>query len=513
MSQQNYKSLLLKNTFFSAVQQSSTILFAFILMPFMIWKMGGANYGYWLLLKFFSIKGFFAFAGFGIDDSMTRYLTKFDKLKEKEQFQKLYFSGLSVFVFIGIILMAGTMLFNHMFFIQAFKIPSLLKQELTFALGLYAFAFIFQAPALALKTYYMSQNDYFKLKSWDFLNSMFLFLLILAILPYNNDILTVVIIELSISFVLFIIFLILPLINKEKNYSLNPSNFSIQSIKEISSLSGYIFMSKVTGVIYSKTPTVLIGYFLSPIFITYYAVASKIPLAVKTLQGMINSATLPIAVIFDSSKDYTRIKKLLFRGTRYSFFALTPLIVFLFAYADIILKLWVGESFIFLASYLRCLLIWSWLTLIISFGSSMYTRKSHFKDLLPYNIVSSVLFISVTLLFIKSAALWSILIATFISGLVTIYANASIIKRICQFDWNEFFKHSINFSFFCSLPILILASFALKTLFQQTSILKLLIQCGMLTVLHVFVIYKFGLFKYEKKELFNKFSTLFLKGN
>lgn len=498
---EGYKELFVKNTLFGVAQQLISIVTTFFLLPYMIWRMGAENYGLWMILKIFSIGGYFSLAGMGFQDSIVRYLTKFYVEENAERFKKLYLSSLILFFVIGVLCSIIVLFFNKYLFLRVFKIQNTYAAQMQLCLAVYAFSFLFQFPALVLKAYYTSIQDFSKLRLWETLNVVLLFFLIVVVMFFTSSILSVVFIETLISFILFMIFLFTPFKYYREYYDLNINYFSLNSLKNASGMTYYLFFNRIFGIGYNRMPQIVIAYFLTPSYVTYYSIINKIPRTLKLLQGMINSAVLPLAVSLDTLHYHDKMKNLFLRGTRYSFLFLTPIVVFMFICAKDILKLWMGVDYAFLANYMRVYVLWQYLTFFVSFGSSMYTQKEHFKYLLPYRILANVVFLLAMMVFIKKLELWSILIGLLLSGLITIYVNMNLIHKINRFSFYAFFNYVLKIPIIFGVLFCVAMLLFLKVYVPFNNILLIVTYAGIMYLSYLVFVYRYGLFDFERNDI------------
>jgi len=498
---ENYKELFVKNTFFGIAQQLISIVTTFFLLPYMIYRMGVESYGLWMILKIFSIGGYLSLAGMGFEDSVVRYLTKFYVEENIEKFKKLYVSSLMLFFAIGVFCCVIILFFNKYFFLTLFKIPDTHADQMRLCLGVYAFSFLFQFPALVLKAYYTSIQDFSKLRLWETLNIVLFFSLIVTVMFFISSILSVVFVETLVYFVLFMIFFFIPFKSHKEYYDLSIKYFSLNSLKDASGMTYYLFFNRIFGIGYNKMPQIIIAYFLTPSHVTYYSIISKIPRTLKLLQGMINSAVLPLAVSLDTLHYHDKMKNLFLRGTRYSFLFLTPIVVFAIICARDVLRLWMGVDYVFLANYMRVYVLWQYLTFFISFGSSMYTQREHFKYLLPYRILANVTFLLAMIVFIKKLELWSILIGLLLSGLIIIYVNMNLIHKINRFSFYTFFNYVLKIPIIFGVLFCVAILLFLKVYVPFNNILLIVTYAGIMYLFYLVFVYRYGLFDFERNDI------------
>lgn len=497
----DFKGFFVKNTLFSVIQQSITTLTIFSLMPYMIWRMGTEGYGFWMVLQIFSIGGCLSLVEMGFQGSIIRYMTKYYTEHNIEEFKNLYFSGIILFHALGILCCIAVLLFNKYLFLKIFSIPPEHADKMQAGLVIYAFSFLFQLPVMVLKAFYTSIQDFLKLKLWETLNILSFALAIFIIMFYATDVFTVVVVETIVHFIFFVIFFIAPLKYYKELYFSNTTHFSLDSLKNISGMTTYLFFYRIFGLIYNRTPQIFIAYFLTPNFMTYYEIINKIPRTLKLMQGVINSAVLPLAVSLDTLKYQDKMKQLFLRGTRYSFLFVTPIVAFVLFYANDILRLWIGTNYVFLANYLRVYTLWQYFNFFISFGQSMYTRTEHFKSMLPYYVFGTALLLIFMSLYMERLELWAVLLGLLLSSSVVIPSNMVIINKINKFSLPEFFIQILQFPIILGALFCVILLFLMKTYLPTTNIILLLVYAAVMYLLYLTVFYRYYLLNSEKKDI------------
>lgn len=497
----NLKELFVRNTLFSITQQAITTATTFILMPYMIWRMGAEGYGFWMMLQIFSVVGYLSLAEMGFQGSIVRYMTKFLAEKNINAFKDLYSSGFVLFAAIGVVCCVGLMLFNKYFFLKIFPISPDRASEMQASLTVYSISFLFQFPVMILKAFYISIQDFFKLKLWESMNVIVFALLVFTVMFFRSNVLTVVVLETAVHFFFFIVFLVLPFKHYKGLYSFNIKRFSMSSLKDISEMTSYLFFYKIFGLIFNRTPQIFIAYFLTPTYMTYYAIISKIPRTLKLVQGMINSAVLPLAVSLDTLQYQDKMKQLFLRGTRYSFLFSTPVLVFTMLFTEDILKLWIGEDYIFLAAYLRVYVFWQYINFLISFGQSMYTRTDHFKSMLPYYVLGTGSLLLFMFFYIERLELWAILYGLILSSIVVIPSNMVIIRKINKFSLHEFFIIVLKSPVILGALFCIILLFLIRAYLAVDNIMVLIMYAFVMYTFYLYVFYKYCLFDFERNDI------------
>lgn len=496
----NYKKVFVKNTSYSAVQQAITVVVNILLLPYMIWHMGADNYGYWLILKLFGIGGYIALAELGLYGSIVRYLTRFKTENKGDEFNKLYVSSLGLFLLTGLVCAVAIFLFADYAFFAVFTIPENLQDDMYAGLVLYGFVLLAQFPAFAVKAYYISTNDFYHLKLWESLNPVLFAASIYILMYFTADVKMVVATEVVITFLLFVLFLLLPY-RLDKRYSLGLSSFSFESIRKVSSLTYYIFLTKVIGLFYTSTPQIIIALTMPPKQMTYFHIVTRLPRVIKMLQSVGHSALLPLAVTLDTKKEHARNRQLFIRSTRYLLMIIGPILMFSLFYSNEIISVWVGGEFAWLGEYQFHFLILQFATVFISIGTAMYMKSEQYRKFLPYNLTAGIMYLAIIVFGIDSLGIWSIVIGLYITQTIIIIANYFVIKSTHSFSMKEYFNEAVK------MPVLFGIAFCWALLSIFESILEarnlsvLFLYASLMLAGYLYAVYKYGLLDRERIEL------------
>ncbi|MFQ5431672.1 MAG: lipopolysaccharide biosynthesis protein [Nitrospinota bacterium] len=495
-----YKKVFVKNTSLSAVQQAITVIVNILLLPYMVWHMGADNYGYWLILKLFGIGGYITLAEFGLYGSIVRYLTRYKTENNTGEFNRLYVSSLGLYFLIGLICASAIILFAYYALFTVFAIPNELHDDMYSGLVLYGLVLLVQFPAFAVKAYYISVNDFYHLKIWESLNPVLFAASIYILMHFAADIKMIVATDVVVTVLLFALFLLLPY-KLDKSYSLKLNYYSSESIRNVSSLTYYIFLTKIIGLIYTSTPQIIISLTMLPKYMTYYHIVTRFPRIIKMIQTVGHSALLPLAVTLDTKREHLRNKRLFIRSTRYALMIIGPILMFGLFYSDEIIFVWMGSGFAWLGKFQFHFLILQFLTVFISIGTAMYIKSAQYREFLPYNITAGLLYIVITTLNIDRLGIWSIIIGLYVTQAIIIIANYIVIQNTHRFSLKEYFNEAVK------SPVLFGIAFcwALLSVFESikeaNNLSVLVIYASLMLTAYIYAVYKYGLFEHEKAEL------------
>jgi len=99
-----------------------------------------------------------------------------------------------------------------------------------------------------------------------------------------------------------------------------------------------------------------IALLFGPSALGLYDAVERVPRALKTLLGLVNTAVLPHTMRLDASADDTRLRSLLVRGTRLTLLCALPLACAVMVYASLLISVWLGERFAYAGVFLVLLM-------------------------------------------------------------------------------------------------------------------------------------------------------------
>jgi len=88
-----------------------------------------------------------------------------------------------------------------------------------------------------------------------------------------------------------------------------------------------------------------------------YDAVERVPRALKTLLGLVNTAVLPHTMRLDASADDTLLRSLLVRGTRLTLLCTLPVAFAVMMYGALLISVWLGERFAYGGVFLVLLMV------------------------------------------------------------------------------------------------------------------------------------------------------------
>lgn len=165
-------------------------------------------------------------------------------------------------------------------------------------------------------------------------------------------------------------------------------DFDRERLKSVFNLSAWTGISVIGGMIFLQTDIILINVMLGAEKAGEYAILVQWSVLLISVSAVLSGVISPNILIEYANKNIEKLKIILFDSIRYQgiFSAFAATLVFV--YSDVILKLWVGDQFEYLAPYLRIM--------VLHFGISLafrqvYTVNTAYNKM-KFQGVSTILF-------------------------------------------------------------------------------------------------------------------------
>ena len=398
MSKKNLTAKRLTDNFISLlVLQFINYVLPLFLIPYLIQALGMEGFGIYAFIFAIATYGI-KFSDYGFDLSATYHISLHKENQEKvnEIFSSVLFIKLTL-----------ALLFLLFLTIATFSIDKLyLYKELIFL----SFGMLIGNIFLPLWYFQGVEKMRFIMYLNGFLKLSF-FLLVLLFVKERTDLNLLIALHSITSIMVGILGLYLALkyfdvklvkINKEKIYFYLKDGW-------------YIFTSKIAVEFYSTTSTILVGLFVSPLILGYYAISVKIMAAIGNLFDPINRVLYPYLVgVYQMSND-----NFVSRNKQLSLIILTimvPISLLVFIFSEQILQIITGQKVAELNIYL--LKVASLMLIVFPYGGQLTNMMVTIKET---KILNNILF---------TAAIMNLVLApivlTYFNAVGMIWLNAFI---------------------------------------------------------------------------------------
>ena len=499
---------ILRNIFSMWSYYILAMLIGFFLMPFMILRLGQELYGMWMLAL--SLIGYMFLLDFGLAHSATKYIAEYKTFNDQTKLNRMMSTFFFSYILLGllIIMIAGflAIFFDSFFNVNVGSLSILDLKLCVFILGLsLALTFCFTPFTGLIKGW--QRYDLTSLAEFVVLITKTGLIVLALILGFDL---------VALALVTLISTLLGQLCRLVFARKLNPNMkisihlFDKLMLKKIFNYSIFSFIISSSSLVLFNLGQVIIGVFLSPVMVTFYVVGARLPLLIRPFVSAITGVLVPTVSDFNAKKNRQRIEQLLISGTKYSLIVVFPVAIFLIAFRQPFIELWIGKGYELSMKVLAILFFTQIIYLSQNAANSILfgLGKLKFKAILSVSEIAVCIILSIVL--VKRYGVIGVALALAIPLSIT---NLLIFpKYICRVIKTPFFNY-IKSTVLILLPITlvyIFGIFYLRKFLVPNSLILLGLEFAICVLFYLVAAYCCGLKKWER-ESFIGYAKIFLR--
>lgn len=489
------KSNITKGALISYVAIFINIVISFVYTPWMIHKIGTADYGlYSLVIAFVS----YFLLDFGLNTSVTRFIAKYRAEGDEEKVAKVI--GLTTRVFVLIDTLIFTVLFVIYFFLKN-VFTGLTAEEIETLRGLYIIAGIFSVLSFALKPVdgAMMAYEYFvPNKLLDMIHRVGSVVLIAILLWLGGDVYSLILVHCGTAFlasaIKYVIFI------RKSKLKIKWFFYDKDLLKALLSFSVWIFLIGLAQRFrLSFVPTIL-GIVSSSTEIAIFSLGMTIEGFIWTISNALNGLFLPkVTRIVKDSKDRAAVSELMTRVGRIQFFIMLLIYSSFVFFGQAFVNFWVGDEFANTYYVILLLIFPNLITNTQSIANDMVYAENKVRYTGPMIFGSSILGLAACFLFSRQFGAVGAAACTCAALLLYMVMVNNFYKQKLHLDINSFFKNC-HFRITVVMAISLAIGVVLKLFFPVTGWLRLFVGVGIYVVVYAINAY-FLAFNREEKGL------------
>lgn len=319
-------------------------LISFLLVPFIISRIGSEQYGIVILAT--TAYGMIELFGMGLSKAVIKYHAQARAKNHIKLVNLIFNSSLILFFVIGI--MGSFVIFSLSYFFDNIfhKVPSYLVSEGKLALFIIGFTII---PCIVLDVFkgILSGEQRYDIVNLISISSVILRALFIVTYFFliQPSLLAVVIIY-SLSYILERIGYFFASHKFIKGLKISIGSISKLGIKIIIGFSGMVLIATMANMLAAHLFKFIIGAKLTLKDLTYYGVLLLLSTTANLLVRSFVNVLVPVASKYYELGDHHRIRKLLVHGTKYSMIIIFSLTFITIPFLKDLLKVWMGKEFV-----------------------------------------------------------------------------------------------------------------------------------------------------------------------
>ncbi len=402
---------VVRNTIYNAIGHFWGIIVALGLIPYIIGHIGVERYGVWAIIGV--LTGYFGLLDCGIGTSFVKYIAEYYTKKDYKSINQVVNTGLIFYLsFAVLVITLALFIINPL--LSFFKTPQALHSEAVFVL---LFGIILFAVSNALSVFGSIQGG---LQRMDISNKLAIAISIpniigtvfflecgygLSGLMINNAILLVIRSVVNI----ITAFKILP----ELRFS--PLLFRKKMFKKLLIYGYKLQITRISGMVSQHADKLLIAYFLSLGYVTFYQLGSSVVDRVKSIPLLLTTAILPALSEVNAKGESGKLIDAYTRGTRYLSMVAFPLFSFLIISAPYIMMVWMGKGYEKSAWVIQILAV-SWLfNVLIGVGCSLVQAIGKPEIQMRSSLANTILNLILSIILIMKFGFFGVVIGTSLS--------------------------------------------------------------------------------------------------
>ncbi len=329
-----------KNTIYNLLGYGIPLIFALVIIPFLIKGLGTEKFG--ILSLAWVVIGYFSFFDFGIGRALTKIVAEKIGANKTDEISGLFWTSfflMLVISFLGtIILFFFTPSLVHNFI----KISKPLQSETLKTFYLLALSIPIVTTTTGLRGVLEAYQRFGIINIIRTLLGLSMFFVPLICLIFTNSLFWIV---LSLIIIRILVWLLYFLQCLKLNFNLKSKvYFESKLIKPILKLSSWMTVSNIIGPLIIYLDRFLIGALVSATAIAYYATPYEAVTKLLLVPGALIGVLFPaFSASYLNNPEHT--KKLSIRAVKYIFIFLFPIVLTIITFANEGMGLWLGKKF------------------------------------------------------------------------------------------------------------------------------------------------------------------------
>lgn len=334
----------------SWLRQLVSLTVGFFLAPFILHKLGDDQYGLWVLLL--SVFGYYGLFDFGIRSAIVKYVAEFNSTADVHHLRRTINTTIFMYTCIGLAIFL--VIEGASFFVGSlFHLPPDLVHTAEFLFKILGVAAALLFPLSVFTGILQGLHRFDWLNLTQIVSTLLRALLIVLVLTHGGGLLSIALITLGLLVAVRTVCMVLA-------RRLVPLKYGRRLIdratfKRISGYSSITFLAGIAEKLRFGTDVLVIGIFLSPAAITFFAIGAKLVDYASNLVDAMADTFLPMASQFDSAGDFNRLRRLFVAGNRASALVIFPICGILIVMGKPIISVWMGPKYV--SSYVVLLLL------------------------------------------------------------------------------------------------------------------------------------------------------------
>jgi len=392
-----------------------SFVITFIMAPLIVRGLGNYDYGIWEIV--IAIIGYMGILDIGIQPAIIKYVAQNNALADKKKLNGIYSSSLPLMVFVGVVCF---IIFSALALIG----PDRIEQNVTNGARYSLFFFILGTqmlimfPGYVFKCFHQGYQRYHMCNLVHIVTILIGNIILFFLLRRGGGLLSFVTLTASMAYVNCAVYWLLLRCRKFGGFRLRKDDFCWNTLKELTTFGFKILLGGIAERISFYIDTILIGGFLGPVMVTFYAIPRNLVRKVFAVVPAITQSFMPVFSDLDARNQKIEAEQLFLSASRY-----VLCLVFLFGIELYFLGIpfltrWIGAEYAQKGRFVLYFLLFARLYAVSPFQARYLTAIGRQMVFVKFGWYEALANIPLSLIFLKFWGIEGIALGTMASTVI-----------------------------------------------------------------------------------------------
>jgi O-antigen/teichoic acid export membrane protein len=409
---------LLRNTLVNGLANVSGALVTLALTPFLLHRLGTAQYGVWLLaLTLTFSNGYVALADLGLPEAAVRFIAKARAQRDVETISEIASTVTVVFALIGVVVGIVVAGFAASI-VSLFGVSSHLASSARLVFLLMALVVVIDLPAAGLLAVIEGAQHYPWLRSIDTGARLAWAAIVVVSVSAGHGVVALAVAFVAVTAAEGVVAFIAAH-RVEPGLCIHPRLATRKTLRQTFSYGSLLTVLRALSVLYAQMDRAIIGVALGVVAVARYEIAFRIETVATLALVVASSAVLPAAAYNESRGDTEKQRELYVRGSKYAVALALPITLSAMIHAKYIIIGWVGHRYAGMAGAARLFLAFPLFWCIHQVGISMLVGLGRLRRVVVLQLIATIVNLILSIVLVQTLGISGVIIGTLVGyGLV-----------------------------------------------------------------------------------------------
>ena len=430
---------VVRNVLFSALQNVLVFPIPFLLIPFILGKVGIGEYGTYAV--FLTVIGFTSLTDLGMFGTLTKHVAEYYARSDFGALKRLLDTGLMFYVLISLFMMAGLWVFRVVLLPALFRNVSTpyislrtLWLVMILTMGINFLAAPFSSVLLGLQRMDLSS-------ALGFVSVVSNAIFTVAFLSLGWHLMGLLCANL-VGAVLGLALLVGSAHKLLPQVSINPFHFDRREMKEIFSFSWRLYTMQISSVVQSQIEKVYLAWLVGVIPVGWYNIANTAGQKARRLPELLLSPLMAAASELDTRGHEEKLRELYYRSHKYMAFLSVPMVILAGVLCRPFVKLWLGPQLNLVAIPLALLVLTNMVTMTTGPGALISIGQGELAPAVIAALSTTALNLVISFFLIRSYGFPGAVMGTLLSACLGAALFIYLFHRYTGYRYKRLFTES-----------------------------------------------------------------------